>query len=64
MKNRYGMDGITFQLNADTSTGHFKITSEYDEDTHSSSSDSSSSYSDLDNFDKKELSKKFFELNS
>ena len=30
MKNRYGMDGITYQMHADTSHGHFKILSEYD----------------------------------
>jgi len=25
MKNRYGMDGLTFSVNADTSTGHFEV---------------------------------------
>jgi hypothetical protein len=32
MKNRYGMDGITFGIEADTSTGHFTVKNEYDED--------------------------------
>jgi hypothetical protein len=31
MKNRYGMDGITFGVEADTSTGHFEVKSEYNE---------------------------------
>ena len=31
MKNRYGMDGLTFSVKADTSTGHFEV-SDYDED--------------------------------
>jgi hypothetical protein len=25
MKNRYGMDGLTFGVKADTSTGHFEV---------------------------------------
>jgi hypothetical protein len=25
MKNRYGMDGMTFGVKADTSTGHFEV---------------------------------------
>jgi hypothetical protein len=35
MKNRYGMDGMTFSVVADTSTGHFEVT-----DHHFDSSDS------------------------
>jgi len=31
MKNRYGTDGLTFNVNADTSTGHF-VLSAYNED--------------------------------
>ena len=25
MKNRYGMDGLTFSVKADTATGHFEV---------------------------------------
>ena len=32
MKNRYGIDGLSYYLKADTSTGHFKILSQMDED--------------------------------
>jgi len=67
MKNRYGMDGLTFYLNADTSTGHFEITDAPDNDeetSNSSSSNNSNSYDNFDNFDKKLLANKFFELNS
>ena len=32
MKNRYGMDGITFGIEADTSIGHFTVKDEYDEE--------------------------------
>ena len=37
MKNRYGMDGLTFQVTADTSTGHFEVHSysvDQDEEEH------------------------------
>ena len=67
MKNRYGMDGLTFYLNADTSTGHFEITDAPDNDDETpttSSSNNSNSYDSFDNFDKKLLANKFFELNS
>jgi len=32
MKNRYGMDGLSYYMKADTSTGHFQIMSQMDED--------------------------------
>jgi len=64
MKNRYGMDGLTFYLNADTSTGHFEITSAPDPDEEPSSTSNNNSYDSFDNFDKKMLANKFFELNS
>lgn len=65
MKNRYGMDGVTYQIDADTSTGHFKILSEYDEDSTPSPSSKSESSStlNLDKFDKEHLSKEFFKIN-
>ena len=63
MKNRYGMDGMTFHLNADTSTGHFKITEalDPDEEPRTQSSPKNTNFDDLD---KKMLSNKFFELNT
>lgn len=64
MKNRYGMDGITFQLNADTSNGHFKIVSEYNEEYTPSSQNDSSSFTNIDNFDKQALADQFLKLNS
>ena len=65
MKNRYGMDGLTFGVQADTSTGHFEV-HDYNEDDYESDepTNQSNSYGGVDTFDKKMLSNKFFELNS
>ena len=67
MKNRYGMDGITFGIQADTSTGHFVVKDEYVEGEESEnftpSSKSNKFDTDVDTFDKQLLRKKFFELN-
>jgi hypothetical protein len=66
MKNRYGMDGITFGVEADTSTGHFVVKSEYfegdEEETMVPSTRSNKFDTDVDTFDKQLLRKKFFEL--
>ena len=64
MKNRYGMDGITYILKADTSTGHFEITDEYDEDDNPTPVNNTQGFTNIDNVDRKTLSKKFFELNT
>ena len=64
MKNRYGMDGLTFYLNADTSTGHFEITDAPDDDDETPTNSNTNSYDNFDQFDKKMLANKFFELNS
>jgi len=68
MKNRYGMDGITFGVQADTSTGHFVVKDEYIEGEESNnltpSSKSNKFDTDVDTFDKQLLRKKFFELNT
>ena len=61
MKNRYGMDGVTFKLDADTSTGHFTITETYDEDDEPVSK--KPIQTNFDDLDKKMLANKFFELN-
>jgi len=66
MKNRYGMDGLTFGVKADTSTGHFEV-HEYNADDYESDdqpSNQQQGYGDFDTFDKKVLKNKFFELNS
>ncbi len=67
MKNRYGIDGLTFGVKADTSTGHFEVT-DYDPDeefeSEVSNPNNNKSYGDFDSFDKKALKDKFFELNS
>ena len=67
MKNRYGMDGLTFAVEADTSIGHFTIKDEYFEgdesETLAPTTRSNKFDTDVDTFDKAQLRKKFFELN-
>ena len=64
MKNRYGMDGLTFGVKADTSTGHFEV-HDYNEDDYESDDQptQNKSYDNFDSFDKQVLKNKFFELN-
>lgn len=66
MKNRYGMDGLTFSVKADTSTGHFEVfdynDSEGEEENLSPSPQSNKFDTNVDKFDKQLLRKKFFEL--
>ena len=65
MKNRYGMDGLTFGVKADTSTGHFEVHDYNAEDYETDELPTSNKMQgDFDTFDKKMLSNKFFELNS
>jgi replicative DNA helicase len=61
MKNRYGMDGLTFQVKVNTSNGQIEIGNHYDEEADSPKKLSSEDYEDLD---KKILANKFFELNA
>ena len=66
MKNRYGMDGLTFGVKANTSTGHFEV-HDYDPDEEfetETTNSNSNSYDNFDTFDKQMLKSKFFELNS
>ena len=67
MKNRYGMDGITFGIEADTSTGHFTVKDEYIEGDEVEAANlqprSNKFDTNVDTFDKSQLRKKFFELN-
>jgi len=69
MKNRYGMDGLTFGVKADTSTGHFEVSNDLyyegeDDSDIKPSTPQTNSFSGIDKFDRSELQKKFFELNS
>jgi len=63
MKNRYGMDGLTFQVDVNTSNGHISVGSHYDEeaDTVTPKKPSNDNFDDLD---KRMLANKFFELNA
>jgi replicative DNA helicase len=63
MKNRYGMDGLTFQVDVNTSNGHIAVGDHYDEeaDTVAPKKQSNDNFDDLD---KKMLANKFFELNT
>ena len=62
MKNRYGMDGMTFNVKADTSTGHFEV-SEHIEIDDEDNTPNSTVVNQVDYMDRKELRNKFFELN-
>jgi hypothetical protein len=64
MKNRYGMDGITFNVKADTSTGHFEV-SDYieNDDEEGSAPQQRQVIKEVDFMTRKELSQKYFELN-
>jgi replicative DNA helicase len=63
MKNRYGMDGLTFQVDVNTSNGHIAIGDHYDEEADTVAPKKQQS-NDFDNLDIKMLSNKFFELNA
>ena len=60
MKNRYGMDGLTFGVKADTSTGHFEVHDYNEDDELVSSPTQVNPHSNIDSFELKELSKQFF----
>jgi predicted ATP-dependent serine protease len=63
MKNRYGMDGLTFQADVNTSNGHISVGDHYDEEADTVAPKKSSN-SNFDDLDKQMLSNKFFELNA
>jgi len=63
MKNRYGMDGLTFSVKADTSTGHFDVSSQVmDDDEPTPTPQNTISSNGIDSVDKSLLKQKFFEL--
>tara|TARA_R110000796_G_C14555620_1_gene434309 strand:- start:152 stop:1513 length:1362 start_codon:yes stop_codon:yes gene_type:complete len=64
MKNRYGMDGLTYQVNVDTTMGKIEIGDLYDDEADTVVNPGSSDYNNVDNFDRQSLKKKFFDLNT
>jgi len=66
IKNRYGVDGLTYKCEFNASTGQTSILGEYDEDDEESNSPQSpkqQNNSDFNKDDRDYLQKKFFELN-
>jgi replicative DNA helicase len=64
MKNRYGMDGMTFSVDINTSNGKMEIGEMYDEESDAPPARQSKKYEDFDELDRQMLSNKFFELNT
>ena len=67
MKNRYGMDGLTFGVKANTATGHFEVSNDLyveSENSDETLTPKNNFDSGVDKFDRSSLQKKFFELNS
>jgi replicative DNA helicase len=63
MKNRYGMDGLTFGAKIDTATGRMEIFDNYDDDPDQyTPSKPVNSFSDVTSLDRDVLQQKFFEL--
>jgi replicative DNA helicase len=65
MKNRYGIDGLTFGVKVNASTGHFEVIDYDPEDYEKEIPTQTQNFGgELDTFDKQVLKNKFFELNS
>ena len=62
MKNRYGMDGLTFAVKADTSTGHFEVSTHIEDDEETSTSTQTNGFGGVDSIDKALMKQRFFEL--
>ena len=63
MKNRYGIDGMTFGAKIDTSTGHFEVFDDYDEEAGNyTPSKPVNEFSNVNSLERDVLQKKFFEL--
>ena len=60
IKNRYGMDGMTYACKANTNTGKFEVF-DYDEELHTYKPSTPDS-NNLDSYDKKLLANEFFKL--
>ena len=64
MKNRYGMDGMTYSVVADTSTGHFEVTDHHFDDSDSPRPVQQIDGTSMNTLDRDLLSQQFFQLNS
>ena len=64
MKNRYGIDGLTFGVEADTATGHFVLKDYNPEDYEKEpTATTTTGFGEVDEYDKKALQNAFFTLN-
>ena len=64
MKNRYGMDGMTFSVVADTSTGHFEVTDHHFDDSDSPGPIQQIEGTNMNTLDRDLLAQQFFQLNT
>jgi replicative DNA helicase len=64
MKNRYGMDGMTFSAKIDTSTGHFEVTDHHFDGDETPPSNKFASNANFNSLDRELLAQQFFQLNS
>ena len=62
MKNRYGMDGITYNAQVDTTTGHVSLSGGDDDEVSTKIQSKSNSLSEWNNNDLTKLSNKYIEL--
>ena len=62
MKNRYGIDGMTFGAKIDTSTGHFDITGDLHDEEPETQSAAPTRNTNFDELDRQMLANKFFNL--
>ena len=64
MKNRYGMDGMTFSVVADTSTGHFEVTDHHFDGSDSPGPAQQIEGTQFNTLDRDLLAQQFFQLNT
>ena len=64
MKNRYGMDGMTFSVVADTSTGHFEVSDHHFDDSDAPAPVQQLPNTNLNTLDRDALAQQFFSLNT
>ena len=65
MKNRYGQDGMTYNVKINTSNGYFEILGEYvkgESDDDITPTNKRVNFDQIDSMDKKTLKNKFFEI--
>ena len=66
MKNRYGMDGMTFSVQADTETGRFVVSDNYFDDSDDTGTQLTQKIegTPFTNLDRDMLAQQFFQLNN